>query len=218
LAKTPTRVNDPAYLAYVRRFYGEVGKQLRGLFWKDGGPIVGVQIENEYANRAPNGGAAHISTLKRLAIEAGFDVPVFTVTGWDNTVYPPRTVTPVFGGYPAEPWAGGLRDLPPDTQGVYQFAPTGGNAGILQGKSSRSKAMQLWHYRRFTAELGAGMQLTYHRRVLIAEEDIPPIAVTALGSGVTLLGYYMYHGGTNPEGKLSTLQESQATGYPNDVP
>jgi hypothetical protein len=28
----------------------------------------------------------------------------------------------------------------------------------------------------------------------------------------------MYHGGQNPEGKLSTLQESQATGYPNDLP
>ena len=28
----------------------------------------------------------------------------------------------------------------------------------------------------------------------------------------------MYHGGTNPEGKLTTLQESRATGYPNDVP
>jgi hypothetical protein len=28
----------------------------------------------------------------------------------------------------------------------------------------------------------------------------------------------MFQGGENPEGKLSTLQESQATGYPNDVP
>ena len=29
-----------------------------------------------------------------------------------------------------------------------------------------------------------------------------------LGSGCNLLGYYMYHGGTNPEGKRTTLQES----------
>ncbi len=28
----------------------------------------------------------------------------------------------------------------------------------------------------------------------------------------------MYHGGSNTEGKLTTLQESQATGYPNDMP
>ena len=32
------------------------------------------------------------------------------------------------------------------------------------------------------------------------------------------MGYYMYHGGQNPEGKLTPLNESQATGYPNDLP
>src|SRR5262249_23032696 len=31
-------------------------------------------------------------------------------------------------------------------------------------------------------------------------------------------GYYMYHGGENPDGKMSTLMESQATGMWNDMP
>lgn len=132
LAKGPTRVNDPVYLSYVRKFYDEIGRQLRGLMWKDGGPIIGLQLENEYNNRTPNGGAAHIATLKEMAVAAGFDVPVYSVTGWDNAIYPPRIVTPVFGGYPDEPWSGSRGALPPDTQGVYQFAPTGDNAGILQ--------------------------------------------------------------------------------------
>jgi hypothetical protein len=218
MAKGPTRVNDPTYLGYVRTYYDEIGRQLQGRWWKDGGPIIGVQIENEYANRAPNAGAAHIATLKGLAIAAGMDAPVYTVTGWDNAVYPPCIVTPVFGGYPDEPWAGSRTDLPPDTQGVYQFAPRGGNAGILQGLTTAAAPPPLARYPRFTVELGAGMQLTYHRLVAVAAEDIPPIAISALGSGVTLLGYYMYHGGTNPDGQLSTLEESQATGYPNDVP
>ena len=39
-----------------------------------------------------------------------------------------------------------------------------------------------------------------------------------LGSGVNLYGYYMFHGGVNPPGKLTTLMESQRTGYPTDVP
>jgi hypothetical protein len=39
-----------------------------------------------------------------------------------------------------------------------------------------------------------------------------------IGSGVNLLGYYMYQGGENPDGKLNTLQESQRTDYPTDVP
>ena len=39
-----------------------------------------------------------------------------------------------------------------------------------------------------------------------------------LGSGVNLYGTYMFQGGENPDGRLTTLQESQATGYPTDVP
>jgi len=39
-----------------------------------------------------------------------------------------------------------------------------------------------------------------------------------LGSGANLLGFYMYHGGENPEGKLTRLNETQATGYWNDLP
>jgi hypothetical protein len=33
-----------------------------------------------------------------------------------------------------------------------------------------------------------------------------------------MYGYYMFQGGENPDGKLTTLMESQATGYINDVP
>jgi hypothetical protein len=129
-------------------------------------------------------------------------------------------VVPVFGGYPDEPWSNSVQELPPDVEGVYQFhtLPTSAPTGILQGVSGAADDVQLWHYPRITTELGGGVQLTYHRRVVVNAHDIPPMALTALGSGVNLLGYYMFQGGTNPQGKLSTLQESQATGYPNDVP
>ncbi len=62
------------------------------------------------------------------------------------------------------------------------------------------------------------MELAYHRRPLMSADDIAAIDVAKLGSGVTLYGYYMFHGGTNPDGKATTLQESQATGYPQDLP
>ena len=39
-----------------------------------------------------------------------------------------------------------------------------------------------------------------------------------LGSGANLYGHYMFQGGQNPDGHLTSLQESQATGYPTDVP
>ena len=220
LKKGPARVNSPVYLSYVHKYFEQIGRELKGLLWKDGGPVIGIQLENEYSNRSANGGAAHISKLKSMAIEAGLDVPLYTVTGWDNAVYPPREVIPVFGGYPDEFWSGSLQELPPDPEGVYQFhvAPTHGDSGILQAASGKSEDVQLWHYPRFTAELGGGMQVAYHRRPVISADDIPPMALVQLGSGINLIGYYMFHGGTNPSGKLTTLQESQATGYPNDLP
>ena len=39
-----------------------------------------------------------------------------------------------------------------------------------------------------------------------------------LGSGVNLLGYYMFHGGLNPDGRGVTLEESQRFGDATDVP
>jgi beta-galactosidase len=62
------------------------------------------------------------------------------------------------------------------------------------------------------------MPASYHRRMNYDPRDVESVALCQLGSGSSLMGYYMYHGGQNPEGKLSTLQESQATGYPNDLP
>src|SRR5208283_1151937 len=69
-----------------------------------------------------------------------------------------------------------------------------------------------------TAEMGGGMELSYHRRPVLSGDDVAAMALVKMGSGVTLTGYYMFHGGTNPDGKRTTLQESQATGYLNDLP
>ncbi|WP_227247603.1 beta-galactosidase [Paraburkholderia caribensis] len=102
--QVPTRCDDPLYLQYVQRFFAEIAAQLAGLLWKDGGPVIGIQLENEYNLTGPQQGPTHIATLKRLAREAGLDVPLYTVTGWDNAVFPRREVAPVFGGYADLPW------------------------------------------------------------------------------------------------------------------
>ena len=44
------RSNNPGYLAHVEHYYQEIGRQLRGLWFKDGGPIVAIQLENEYGH------------------------------------------------------------------------------------------------------------------------------------------------------------------------
>ena len=64
-------------------------------------------------------------------------------------------------------------------------------------------------YPYFTAELGGGVQVTMHRRPVVDKKDTCAMVICKLGSGASLLGYYMYHGGTNPKGRHSTLQESK---------
>lgn len=46
------RSNDPGYLFYARRLYAEIGRQVAGQLFKDGGPIIGIQLENEYMHAA----------------------------------------------------------------------------------------------------------------------------------------------------------------------
>ena len=66
-------------------------------------------------------------------------------------------------------------------------------------------------YPYFTCELGGGMATAYHRRPYVYPEDTYSMTLVKLGSGSNLLGYYMYHGGTNPEGVLHTLNEVQTS-------
>ena len=61
------------------------------------------------------------------------------------------------------------------------------------------------------------MQVTYHRRPIIRPDDVGAAVLTKLGSGNNLVGYYVYHGGSNPIGK-TTMNETKDTGYPNDLP
>lgn len=49
------RSNDPEYLKYVDVLYGEIAKQIKGLLFENGGPVIGVQLENEYQHSAAPG-------------------------------------------------------------------------------------------------------------------------------------------------------------------
>ena len=93
------RKDAPLYLSFVRRLYGQIARQLEGLLWKDGGPVIGIQLENELTTQPE-----HIRTLKNLAREAGLDVPLYTMTGWGPAEVPADEVIPVFGGYPDAFW------------------------------------------------------------------------------------------------------------------
>ncbi len=204
------------YLTYVRRFYGETSRQLRGLLWKDGGPVIGTQLENELT-RDPG----HILTLKNLARELGLDVPLYSMTGWMRAQVPAGEVLPVFGGYPDAFWVKQTTDWARESRQHYFFGLERDDSTIgadLQKKPGMPDTSFLTNYPFATCELGGGMQVSYRRRPAIEADDIAALSLTKVGSGSNLQGYYMFHGGSNPSGKLSTLNESRATGYPNDLP
>ncbi len=214
-----TRQIDPVYLSYVQKFYAQIGLQLKGLLWKDGGPVIGIQLENEYAQRGPNAGEAYILQLKKMAVDAGIDVPIYSVTGWDNAVVPHGQTIAVFGGYPDQPWLASLENLPP--QEVYVFrlkSRVTGNMGMAGAAAPPGQAAKKYDFPFITAEMGGGVEDTYNRRPVIQPDDVAAMVPVMLGSGVNLYGSYMFQGGENPDGKLTTLQESQATNYPTDVP
>jgi beta-galactosidase len=215
-----TRQNDPQYLAAVDAFYKQIAAQLHGEMWKDGGPVIGVQLENEYSATGPGKGADHIRALKAMAVRDGFDVPLYTVTGWDGAAIPLDEVLPVFGGYPDAPWDGGMTKLPPSEVYAFRFDNrAAGSMGAIGGGGQNAAAS----YRGtpfLTAEIGDGIEDTYFRRPVLTTDDIAAIPTVMLGSGVNLLGYYMFHGGRNPDSEVRgiSLQESQRSGYPTDVP
>lgn len=219
LLKNPNiRTNDPAYLDHVTDFDREIAAQLRGLLWKDGGPVIGAQLENEYGLHGPGKGEEHILKLKQLAITSGIDVPIYSVTGWPSLDFPPHEVIPVSGGYPDGFWFGSLNNLPPSMNYLFNLNRKLGDMGATVPSEDPTGKVDLRHDPYFGAEEAGGMETAYHRRPLIQPDDIAALTLTGIGSGLNLYGYYMFHGGANPPGKVTTLQESQATGYPNDLP
>ena len=69
------RSRDPRYLEAARRYLKEVGRVLGDLQVTRGGPILMVQVENEYGFYGKD--AEYMGELRRALKDAGFDVPLF---------------------------------------------------------------------------------------------------------------------------------------------
>ncbi len=212
------RTNDEEYFKDVEGFYKKIAEQVKGLLHSDGGPIIGIQIENEYGHCGGlNGdeGEQHMIRLTEIAKKVGLNVPLYTATGWGGAVT--GGLIPVMGGYCEAPWDQRLTEIEPSGNYVFTKERNDHNIGSDHG-FGEGITFDMDKFPFLTAELGGGMQVTHHRRPVAWPKDIGAMSLTKLGCGVNLLGYYMYHGGTNPKGKVTTLQESRATGYLNDLP
>ena len=220
VARGKTRSEDPAFLASTTKLYHQIGEQLNGLLWKDGGPVIGIQLDNEYG-----GPAEYLLTVKKIARAEGLDVPFYTRTGWPQlkTSMPFGEIVPLYGVYAEGFWDRELTTMPGKYWAGFQFSTLRIDDNIANealGRRETKDAGDVARYPYLTCEIGGGMMSSYHRRILVDPRDITSTTLVKLGSGSVSPGYYMYHGGTNPEGKRTTLMEEQATPVTNwnDMP
>ncbi len=219
------RSNAPGFLASVRRLYSNIFAQANDMLWKHGGPIVGVQLENEC-----RGPWSYYMNLKNIAVEVGFDTPFYTRTGWPklNGREEFGKMLPLYGDYADGFWDRSLKDMPGDYPKAFLMKDTRVSAviatetfGSNQDTKMEKKDLE---YPYLTCELGGGMMPSYHRRINMSGNEALPLAVCKVGSGSNLPGYYMYHGGTNPHPDpllgiytWAETQRSPVTNY-NDMP
>ena len=206
------RSQDKVFLGYAEKLYRQIYSQVIGLQWKDGGPLIACQFDNEY-----HGSGDYLMALKRIATGIGFDLPFYTRTGWPELSKPVPfgEMLPLYGDYADGFWDKSIQETAGNYYKAFNFKGFRSSTAIgtdLLGKQKEKINKGDEDYPYFTCELGGGMATAYHRRPYIYADDALSMAVVKLGSGSNLLGYYMYHGGTNPESTTGiTLNETQRT-------
>jgi hypothetical protein len=214
------RSNDEGYLRYVRRLYGEIGRQIRRQFYPDGGPIIGVQLENEFMHAsAPwevvpkqshervtsgSGGLEHMRMLKQIAREADLVAPFYTSTGWGGAPVLEGEILPLYGGYAFCPWAVDEQQRMHAPTNEYLFQSYHDNSARCIGFEPPYPPEA---YPFACCEMGGGMQVWYRYRFIVPPVSVEAMALHKIAGGCNFVGYYMFHGGSNPIGKHGYLNE-----------
>ncbi len=213
-----TRDTNATFMDLSAKLYRQIFAQIQGMQWKDGGPVIAVQFDNEQRN------GKYLMELKKLALSIGYDLPFYTRTGWPelNRPVPFGEMLPLYGDYADGFWDRSTTETAGNYYKAFNFKAFRSSTAIAteqlgEQKERLTKGDEQYPY--FTCELGGGMMTSYHRRPYIYPEDAYSLAVVKLGSGSNLLGYYMYHGGTNPDaiGYLNENQRTPGTNH-NDLP
>lgn len=222
----PFEVRDrsEAFYRYVRRLFHQLHEQMNGLYFSQGGPVIGTQIENEYmhssaaweittgiSNEWINGGKdreAYMLDLKKIAVEEGIVTPFYTCTAWGGAMTPTEEMLPLWGGYAYWPW------IFYNTTGEHPLTPE-----YIYRDNHNNEAPKTYNFepryepesRPYSCcEMMGGMACCYNYRFVLPPESVDAMANIKLGSGCNLLGYYMYRGGTTPTGERTPfLNEAQ---------
>lgn len=215
---------DERFLAYVKRLYHQLGMQLQGLYFKDGGPIIGTQLDNEYMHSAapweittgvanewtPGGseGPKYLHALKRLAQEEGILTPFYTSTGWGGAAMDASEMMPLWGGYAFWPWI--FYDYRGEHPATLEYIYRDNHNNEIPKTYNFEPEYEPESMPYACCEMGGGMSCYYYYRFQLPYESVDAMANIKMAGGCNFLGYYMFRGGSNPKGeKTPFLNECQ---------
>jgi hypothetical protein len=233
------RSNDPGFLKYVERLYNEIGKQLQGLYFKDEGPVIGIQIENEYQHSAAPWAITYMGADKESTVarrdrkitqvgvginDAGNDFADYGQAYMQNLKKMAKSAGMVVPIYTATGWGFATiiknGSIPVMAAYAYPFWTEGNKLSpfylfknIHKQPDYSPVSYDVESYPSLAAEIGTGMVVTYSHRPRVPGESFLPLMVRTIGSGSNGLGYYMYHGGTTPSDGF--YMYSEGAGLPN---
>jgi len=226
------RSNDPLYLSYAESLYKQIASQLEGLYFNDGGPVIGIQLENEYQHSAAPWGLTYPGQPNDwTASERDIDVtqagvgiaegenPYASLGNEHMKVLKKLAqnaglLVPI---YTATGWGNAAvienGSLPVTAAYPYPtWAPAEPSDFYLYTNLQEDPDYAPVRYRAedypyLAAEIGGGIMNTYSRRLNIPPESFDPMINRFLGSGANGIGYYMYHGGSTPRGERNYFSD-----------
>lgn len=221
-----TRSNDKSYLHYVGLLYDQIAEQLKGLYYKDGGPIIGIQIENEHqASGAPWALSYPGESVDWTSASYDIENTLVGVAVQDKNVESSDLgdihmmtllkmakergiIAPL---YTATGWGNAAvlgNEGIPVTSGypypVWLEPGVKSNFCLFKDIHKEPDYSPVRYtpedYPSFSVEMGAGIQIIYDKRPIINPKGAEAMIIRCLGGGANAIGYYMYHGGSSPLG------------------
>lgn len=198
LLKDPSiqvRTTDPKFMSAARAYIDHLGQQLKPLLWTNGGPIIAVQVENEYGSFGND--KAYLEAVKQMEIDAGLGGVV------------------MYTGDGPGAWGGTLPELP----AAIDIGPGDAVSGFQQLLKFRPNS-QLMYVAEFYPGWFDQWGKPHETGAPLAKQLRDLNWILSHGYSVSL---YMFHGGTdwgfmNGANASGTTYEPQTTSYDYSAP
>jgi beta-galactosidase len=188
------RSNDPQYIAAMQTWFARLGKEISPLLLRNGGPIIAVQVENEYGSFGDD--RAYMEAVKATLVKSGIAAEVlYTADG------------------PEQLPKGSLPELP----AVINFGTGEAQKSFAILQSERANGP------RMSGEYWAGWFDHWGEKHHVTDGKQEAADLKWMLSQGDSVNMYMFHGGTsfgwmNGANSNGTSYEPDTTSYDYDAP